>query len=71
MDAPPRPTLTPLALRLLRLVGPEGLTEREAAEALNYSRQHVANTLSDAYRQLGAKNARQAIYHATRLGLLR
>jgi DNA-binding CsgD family transcriptional regulator len=71
MDAPPRPTLSPLALRLLRLVGPEGMTELQAAQALNYSRQHVANTLSEAYRQLGAKNARQAIYLATRCGLLR
>jgi DNA-binding CsgD family transcriptional regulator len=71
MDAPPRPTLSPLALRALRLVAVDGLTEREAAEVLHYSRQHVANILGQAYRQLGAKNVRQAIYLATRLGLLK
>lgn len=71
MDAPPRPTLTPLALRLLRLIGPEGLSELEASREVNYSYRHTRRILEDAYRQLGAANARQAIYLATRLGLLR
>jgi len=71
MDAAPRPTLSPLALRALQLIGPAGLTEREAAERLNYSYEYVREVLERAYRQLGAGNARQAIYLATRLGLLR
>jgi hypothetical protein len=71
MDAPPRPTLPPLALRLLRLIGPEGMTELEASEELNYSYSYCRQVLEEAYRQLGAGNARQAIYLATRLGLLR
>ena len=71
MDAPPRPTLSPLALEALRLIGPEGLTELEAARRLSYGRTYIRQVLAEAYRQLGAENARQAIYLATRLGLLR
>jgi len=70
MDAAPRPTLSPLALRLLRLIAHEGLSELEAARQLNYSRSHVRNTLAEAYRQLGVHNIRQAIHRATRAGLL-
>lgn len=69
-DVPPRPVLSPLALELLRLIGPRGMTELEAAEALHYSRQYVRRVLAEAYDQLGASNARQAIYLATRIGLL-
>lgn len=70
MDAPPRPTLSPLALHLLRLIGPEGMSEREAARVVHYSYSYTREALEVAYRQLGARNARQAIYLATRLGLL-
>lgn len=71
MDAPPRPTLKPVALRALRLIGPEGMSELEASRVLHYSYSYTRQVLDEAYEQLGAQNARQAIYLATRLGLLR
>lgn len=71
MDAAPRPVLPPLALRLLRLIGPDGMSELEASREVHYSYRHTRRVLEDAYRRLGARNARQAIYLATRYGLLR
>lgn len=70
VDAPPRPTLSPLALEVLQLIGPRGMTEREAAELLHYSRAYIRAVLAESYRLLGVKNARQAIYVATRSGLI-
>lgn len=70
VDAPPRPLLPPGALAVLRLLGPKGLTEREAAEVLNYSYRHTRRLASEACEVLGATGTRQAIFFATRLGLL-
>lgn len=70
VDAPPRPLLPPGALAVLRLLSREGLTEREAAEVLNYSYRHVRRLASAGCEALGAVNTRQAIYRATKLGLL-
>lgn len=70
MDAPPRPLLPAGAREVLRLLGPEGMTEREVAEVLHYSYQHVRRLAAEACRILGARNTRQAIYRATKNGLI-
>ncbi len=71
VDAPPRPVLKPLALQALTLVARDGLTELEAARVLNYGPTYIRQVLAESYRQLGARNARQAIFLATRWGLIR
>jgi DNA-binding NarL/FixJ family response regulator len=70
VDAPPRPLLPPGVLAVLRLLGPDGMTERETAEVLNYSYRHVRRLAATACELLGARNTRQAIYLATKSGLL-
>jgi DNA-binding NarL/FixJ family response regulator len=69
-DVAPRPTLAPLELRVLRLLGRDGLSERQAAEKLNYSHVYIREVAAAAARQLGARNTRQAIYEAARRGLI-
>lgn len=69
-DVPPRPTLSRLELRVLRLLGRDGLSEREVAARLNYSYPYVRQVAASAARQLGARNTRQALYMAARRGLI-
>lgn len=71
VDAPPRPVLKPLAIKALTMLARDGLTELEVAEELHYGRTYIRQVLAEAYQQLGARSSRQAIFLATRWGLIR
>lgn len=69
-DTAPRPLLSPVELRLLRGLA-EGRTMRELAGELSYSYTYLREVRQSAIRRLGASTIVQAVYLATRRGLIR
>ena len=74
MNAPaashPGPDLTPRETEILRGIA-KGFTYTELAEWLNISRQTVPVHIKNIYRKLAANNRSEAVYEASRRGLIR
>jgi DNA-binding NarL/FixJ family response regulator len=68
--APDKPHLTPREMDILWGVA-KGFTYAELAERLNMSRQTVPVHIRNIYRKLQASNRSEAVFEATRLGLIR
>lgn len=68
--APDRPHLTPREMDILWGVA-KGFTYAELAERLDMSRQTVPVHIRNIYRKLQASNRSEAVFEATRLGLIR
>lgn len=68
-DNPPRPLLRRRERQVLHLLA-QGRTEREAASELHFSYAYTRELAAAACRTLGARNTRNAIYLATRGGLI-
>lgn len=64
------PPLTPRELEILRGIA-KGFTYTELAEWLGISRQTVPVHIKNIYRKLAASNRSEAVYEASRRGLLR
>lgn len=64
------PALTPRELEILRGIA-KGFTYTELAEWLGISRQTVPVHIKNIYRKLAASNRSEAVYEASRRGLLR
>ena len=65
-----RPSLTPREMDILWGVA-KGFTYGELAERLGMSRQTVPVHIRNIYRKLQASNRSEAVFEATRLGLIR
>ncbi|WP_144401596.1 response regulator [Isoalcanivorax pacificus] len=74
MSAPaasqPGPELTPRETEILRGIA-KGFTYTELAEWLNISRQTVPVHIKNIYRKLAANNRSEAVYEASKRGLIR
>jgi DNA-binding NarL/FixJ family response regulator len=71
-DAPPANAanlLTPRETDILRGIA-KGYTYAELAEALGISRQTVPNHIKNIYRKLAANNRSEAVFEASRMGLI-
>lgn len=68
--AVPAPTLTPREMDILWGIA-KGFTYAELAERLGISHQTVPVHVRNIYRKLQASNRSEAVYEATRLGLIR
>lgn len=68
--APDKPHLTPREMDILWGIA-KGFTYAELAERLNMSRQTVPVHIRNIYRKLQASNRSEAVFEATRLGLIR
>ena len=64
------PELTPREMEILRGIA-KGFTYAELAEWLNISRQTVPVHIKNIYRKLAANNRSEAVYEASRRGLIR
>src|SRR5690606_37377698 len=64
------PALTPRELEILRGIA-KGFTYTELAEWLGISRQTVPVHIKNIYRKLAASNRSEAVYEASRRGLIR
>lgn len=73
MNAPPAddpgPALTPRETEILGGIA-KGLTYAELADWLNISHHTVPAHIKSIYRKLAAKNRSEAVYHASRRGLI-
>ncbi|WP_111657523.1 response regulator [Isoalcanivorax indicus] len=67
---PEGPQLTPRETEILRGIA-KGFTYAELAEWLNISRQTVPVHIKNIYRKLAANNRSEAVYEASRRGLIR
>ena len=69
-DQEPGPALTPREMEILRGIA-KGFTYTELAEWLSISRQTVPVHIKNIYRKLAANNRSEAVYEASRRGLIR
>ncbi|MBF5056206.1 response regulator [Alcanivorax sp. 521-1] len=69
-EDPAGPALTPREMEILRGIA-KGFTYTELAEWLNISRQTVPVHIKNIYRKLAANNRSEAVYEASKRGLLR
>ncbi|RUO43739.1 DNA-binding response regulator [Aliidiomarina taiwanensis] len=69
-DAPSGPALTPREMDILRGIA-KGFTYAELAEWLDISRHTVPTHIKNIYRKLAASNRSEAVFEASRRGLIR